>query len=98
MEQEKIRSSYLHSVKGQVAGDLKLLYQHLLPYVVDTHKPGLTSSQERLPIRGVAQRGEGPAGSQHKSHHSDYSDLSHRDGPHLTPFIKLFFSPFYGPE
>lgn len=35
---EKMRGSYLHGVKGQVAGDLKFLYQHLLLYVVDAHK------------------------------------------------------------
>lgn len=51
---------YLHGIEGQVAGDLKLLHEHLLLDVVDADKLGLTSCQDRLPVRGVTQRCEGP--------------------------------------
>lgn len=51
---------YLHGIKGQVTGDLKLLHEHLLFDVVDADKLGLASSQNWLPIRRVAQRCKRP--------------------------------------
>lgn len=51
---------YLHGIEGQVARDLKLLHEHLLLDVVDADKLGLASCQNRLPVRRVAQRREGP--------------------------------------
>lgn len=51
---------YLHSIEGQVAGDFKLLHQHLLFHIVDAHKLGLSSCQNRLTICRVAQTCKGP--------------------------------------
>lgn len=51
----------LHSIEGQVGGDLKLLHQHLFLDVVDADELGLTSGQDRLTVGRVAQRCERPA-------------------------------------
>lgn len=52
--------THLHGIQRQVARDLKLLPQNLLPDMVDAHELGHSSSQDTLTIGGVAQSGEGP--------------------------------------
>lgn len=59
-EHRVLTEPYLHAIEGQVAGDLKLLREHLLLDVVDADEFGLSSCQDRLPVRRVAQRCEGP--------------------------------------
>lgn len=56
--------SHLHGVEGEVAGDLELLEEDLLPYAVDADKLGLAPCQERLPIRRIAQGVKGPTRTQ----------------------------------
>lgn len=65
--------TYLHGVKGQVAGDLKLLHEHLLLDVVDADELGLTSRQDRLAVRRVTQRREGPGRTTGMKHNLDRS-------------------------
>lgn len=52
--------THLHGVQRQVAGNLELLPENLLPDVIDAHELGHPSRQDALAVRGVAQSGEGP--------------------------------------
>lgn len=54
----------LHSIEGQVGGDLKLLHQQLLSDVVDADKLRQTSSQDGFSVSRVAQRRKRPEKTQ----------------------------------